>query len=1242
MRKLLLLLIVLSSIAASSQQWSLPVSNHQRIAGLWAERRLKLPADTAFTKEAGCVTLINGVLYVADGTKWNTYASGGGSSAGVSSFDGRFGAVVPQTGDYTINMITGGLDSIRRRVDSIWVSGGSIFVRKGSNQNSFPISVDWASGYPTYDGRYPSITRFLDTSANIWSRVQSTYQVAQANYSTTYSLSNDIRDSLSARYTKAQSDARFLQSFTESDPVWTAAAANYYTKTQADARYLQSFTETDPTVYAWAKAATKPAYAVAEITGLQTALDGKEPVLGFTPVPNTRTINGYALSANISLTKTDVGLGNVPNTDATNPANISQSASYRFVTDTEKSTWNGKQNALGYTPENAANKGQANGYADLDANGKVPASRIDFSQTGQTFVVASQSAMLAVSGANVGAMAIRTDQSRTYVLIATPASTLANWVQLLSPDAPVQSVNGQTGNVNLLTTNIGEGTNLYYTDARARASLSFAAGSGGYNSSTGVITIPTNTSQLTNGANFITATTNALTNYYTITQSDARFAQLTGAEFTGNLTLPNGVFYRARRSTSNAVINVLGFDSGTDNLSMMISNDLLIRNTGAVTVMSLTNGGNLSTLGTITGTAINGTTGTFSNVVTVSGASNYLSLNNIGYVRADATGNTLDLQAGSGGLRVMNAGYGAALLSMTNAGVTTLNGSLHINTGASTLRIGSGLAATSTNSAQAWFGSQNWRWMGSAWTREPSTNAVMWGSDESGGFGVWTVSTGDATTTGVSGSNLRFGISNSGAASFSTSASFNSSNILLGSDGTYGGTYNALGFGGLSNGSNRIFAAANGADGIYIAAATGRAIYFRAGGGTTDHLSIQSNGVATFSSSVAATQLNLSGNINLDKASGDAAILTNNPNGSTTYWRLSDNSTIRGYFGLNGLTGGSNADIAIYSNTGGIRLFANSALALNIASTGAATFTSSVQATQGTFSNSATSTNLVVQRTGSNNVFMQLSDASGSHVFLGNAGGDFVVQTAGGGYTNKLTISSAGAATFSSTIAAGGHITLPNGAFFRATRNTSSAVLNVLGFESGTDNLAMTISDNLLIKNTGASTIYTLTWQGAATYAGGITAPTGNFTSTTASTSGTTGAVVIAGGLGVGGAIHASGGFFNSDKRWKNIEQRISASSGIDAVKWTWNASHQVDYREHWGYVAQEVLKVLPEAVSMSAEGFYSVEYNSVFTYKIAMLEKRVADLEKKATLTDWLTEKVLQLQLQVINLQFPQKSNRK
>jgi len=69
----------------------------------------------------------------------------------------------------------------------------------------------------------------------------------------------------------------------------------------------------------------------------------------------------------------------------------------------------------------------------------------------------------------------------------------------------VTSVNGQTGAVSLTTDNIPEGaTNLYYLDSRARGALSFAAGSGAYNSLTGVITIPTDNNQILNGAGYIT------------------------------------------------------------------------------------------------------------------------------------------------------------------------------------------------------------------------------------------------------------------------------------------------------------------------------------------------------------------------------------------------------------------------------------------------------------------------------------------------------------------------------------------------------------------------------------------------------------------------------------------------------------------------------------------------------------------------------------------------------------------
>jgi hypothetical protein len=78
------------------------------------------------------------------------------------------------------------------------------------------------------------------------------------------------------------------------------------------------------------------------------------------------------------------------------------------------------------------------------------------------------------------------------------------WDKVDNTDA-VSSVNGFTGAVNLTTDNIPEGsTNLYYTNTRARTALSFVAGSGAYNNTTGVITIPTNNNQITNGSNYIT------------------------------------------------------------------------------------------------------------------------------------------------------------------------------------------------------------------------------------------------------------------------------------------------------------------------------------------------------------------------------------------------------------------------------------------------------------------------------------------------------------------------------------------------------------------------------------------------------------------------------------------------------------------------------------------------------------------------------------------------------------------
>jgi hypothetical protein len=103
--------------------------------------------------------------------------------------------------------------------------------------------------------------------------------------------------------------------------------------------------------------------------------------------------------------------------------------------------------------EQFANKAVASGYAPLDAAGLVPTVHIPPLAINDTFVVADQASMLALT-AQRGDMAIRTDTGRTYVLSAEPASTLANWKEVLAA-GQVTSVNGQTGVVNLTAADVG-------------------------------------------------------------------------------------------------------------------------------------------------------------------------------------------------------------------------------------------------------------------------------------------------------------------------------------------------------------------------------------------------------------------------------------------------------------------------------------------------------------------------------------------------------------------------------------------------------------------------------------------------------------------------------------------------------------------------------------------------------------------------------------------------------------------
>ncbi len=112
----------------------------------------------------------------------------------------------------------------------------------------------------------------------------------------------------------------------------------------------------------------------------------------------------------------------------------------------------------------------AGNVVEVLSGGKIDENLLPALAITDVFEVSSQSAMLALN-AQTGDVAVRTDENKSYILSQSPASTLSNWKLLRTPTDIVLSVNSKTGAVVLTTSDISEGSNLYYTEARATANF---------------------------------------------------------------------------------------------------------------------------------------------------------------------------------------------------------------------------------------------------------------------------------------------------------------------------------------------------------------------------------------------------------------------------------------------------------------------------------------------------------------------------------------------------------------------------------------------------------------------------------------------------------------------------------------------------------------------------------------------------------------------------------------------------
>lgn len=141
--------------------------------------------------------------------------------------------------------------------------------------------------------------------------------------------------------------------------------------------------------------------------------------------------------------------------------------------------------ALGYTPISSTLLGAASGVATLDAGGKLPVSQLPLTAISDTFVIASQVAMLALT-AQVGDVAVRTDLNKSFILRGSNPAVLGDWQELLTPTDAVLSVNGQTGVVNITTITGNAGTATTLQTARTISLTSDVTGSVSFNGSSNV------------------------------------------------------------------------------------------------------------------------------------------------------------------------------------------------------------------------------------------------------------------------------------------------------------------------------------------------------------------------------------------------------------------------------------------------------------------------------------------------------------------------------------------------------------------------------------------------------------------------------------------------------------------------------------------------------------------------------------------------------------------------------------
>lgn len=444
-------------------------------------------------------TATTGQLVRYDGTNWvnwtPTYISGNQSitlsgdvtGSGTTSIVTTLATVNSNVGTFgnttTIPVITVNAKGLVTGVTTATVASGSsslatltdvtlTSVANGQLLQYNSTSSKWVNFTPTYISGNQSITISGDATGSGTTAIALTLATVNSNVGTFNNVTVNAKGLVTAA-----SNVSYLTSFTETDPVFVS---------WRDASRTASFVYVANT--ASASTPTWRKLILNDITTVATTTLSSGQLFRYDGTNWTNWTPTY-ISANQSISFTASGdvTGSTSGTTSLAPALTLASIVTAVGTNTFlKFAYDAKgrvtgstavvasdiTTALTYTPENAANKGVANGYAGLGSDAKVPAAQLP------SYVDDVLEYATLVSFPATG------ETGKIYVDLAT------NKVYRWSGSAYIE-ISASPGS----TDAVPEGaTNKYFTDARARAAISLTttgnSGAATYNSSTGVFNIP--------------------------------------------------------------------------------------------------------------------------------------------------------------------------------------------------------------------------------------------------------------------------------------------------------------------------------------------------------------------------------------------------------------------------------------------------------------------------------------------------------------------------------------------------------------------------------------------------------------------------------------------------------------------------------------------------------------------------------------------------------------------------------